>query len=42
MANKAVEHGTCGVTGRERLELTSRGRWVISIVENDEWFDGDV
>lgn len=34
-----IEHGTCGVTGRERLDLTRMGRFVKDLSEHDSWFD---
>ena len=41
MANGWIVRGV-DVTGNTRYDLTERGRWVVDLVENDEWFEGDV
>ena len=38
IANGWIERGVDKVTGNTRYDLTSRGRWVMDLTENDEWF----
>ena len=42
LINGWIERGVDRVTGNTRYDLTSRGRWVMDLTENDEWFEGDV
>ena len=42
IANGWIVRGVDKVTGNTRYDLTSRGRWVMDLTENDDWFEGDV